>query len=409
MMKIGWDYPLHLGVTEAGDGEDGRVKSAMGTGALLLDGIGDTIRVSLTEDPWMEIDPCKRLIAFSENYLGNETTPFVEKHRSIDEIRRRSTQIPQGVPLHRDGSVILKMRAEDLLNPDLFNNIGCKVQFNRPERAPATVDFLFIDQIPLEAPYLLAIEKLHQIHVGILTCTPGIPGTMLCQDLENFQEGSAVLIRSSNREDWERLVGKQAAFFLFAPEGSRLHVGRAFFDWLQERKIEVPVILYFDYQDSWDDCVIRSSTECGALLGDCLGEGVCLATPHGIEAIRLLSFNILQAARMRSSKTEYISCPGCGRTLFELQTVTKRIRERTAHLPGVKIAIMGCIVNGPGEMADADFGYVGSKAGKIDLYVGKTCVERNIDFSEAVERLISLIKAHGRWVEPELELVGQGG
>jgi (E)-4-hydroxy-3-methylbut-2-enyl-diphosphate synthase len=155
------------------------------------------------------------------------------------------------------------------------------------------------------------------------------------------------------------------------------------------------------YDLSKEDLVIHAPAECGALLADGLGDGICLVTSHDISLIRGLSFNILQASRMRTSKTEFISCPGCGRTLFELQTVTKRIREKTAHLPGVKIAIMGCIVNGPGEMADADFGYVGSKAGKIDLYVGKTCVEKNIDFSEADQRLVELIKAHGRWVEPE--------
>jgi (E)-4-hydroxy-3-methylbut-2-enyl-diphosphate synthase len=143
--------------------------------------------------------------------------------------------------------------------------------------------------------------------------------------------------------------------------------------------------------------------ECGALLCDGLGEGIWLEGPYPIEFLRQLSFSILQAARMRMSKTDFISCPSCGRTLFDLQDVTKRIQSRTSHLPGVKIAIMGCIVNGPGEMADADFGYVGSKPGKIDLYVGKECVERDIDFSEADDRLVALIKTHGRWIEPAQE------
>lgn len=201
-----------------------------------------------------------------------------------------------------------------------------------------------------------------------------------------------------------KLLTTQPKFILFSPKESRLHQGRKFFDWLKEHNLAIPVILNFDYDCSFADLIIRASAECGALLADGLGEGICLQTPYSSADITSLSFNILQAARMRTFKTEFISCPGCGRTLFDLQQVTKRIRERTSHLPGVKIAIMGCIVNGPGEMADSDFGYVGSKAGKIDLYVGKTCVERNIDFAEADERLIALIKSHGRWVEPELAL-----
>src|SRR3990170_702963 len=194
-------------------------------------------------------------------------------------------------------------------------------------------------------------------------------------------------------------------FILLALKGSRLHCCRLFFEWLKENALSIPVILNFQYDISWEDCLIHSAAECGALLGDGLGEGICWSGPYDSAALRLLSFNILQAARMRTSKTEFISCPGCGRTLFELQKVTKRIRERTSHLPGVKIAIMGCIVNGPGEMADADFGYVGSKAGKIDLYVGKTCVERDIDFAQADDHLVALIQAHGRWIEPEKSTV----
>jgi (E)-4-hydroxy-3-methylbut-2-enyl-diphosphate synthase len=157
------------------------------------------------------------------------------------------------------------------------------------------------------------------------------------------------------------------------------------------------VILNFQYHCSKEDLIIQASAEMGALLCDGLGEGIWIEAPYEIDFLRNLSFGILQAARMRSSKTDFISCPSCGRTLFDLQDVTKRIRGRTAHLPGVKIAIMGCIVNGPGEMADADFGYVGSKPGMIDLYVGKQCVEKDILFQDADDRLIELIKSHGKW------------
>lgn len=161
------------------------------------------------------------------------------------------------------------------------------------------------------------------------------------------------------------------------------------------------MILNFSYFAAKEDFVIQAAAECGALLCDGLGDGLWLEGPYEVDFLRQLSFNILQAARMRTSKTDFISCPSCGRTLFDLQEVTRRIQSRTAHLPGVKIAIMGCIVNGPGEMADADFGYVGSKPGMIDLYVGKTVIEKDIPFGQADDKLIDLIKAHGRWIDEE--------
>lgn len=399
MIKLGWNYPLHLGVTEAGEGEDGRVKSAVGIGALLLDGLGDTIRVSLTEDPWSEIDPCKRLLSFFQQKEGKGTAPFIERHRPINETARRQVAIPS--KLHRDGSVILALAASDLLKEDFFDRIGCKMQFNRPVRTPQTVDCLWIDEVPIENRRL---EQLKELNIGVLTNSENVlhatPVKKLSK-LDNTMPGSdcAVIISDEGEEAWELLKKYHPSFILFAPVGSRLHCGRRFFEWLKENGLSIPVILNFHYDISWEDCVIYSAAECGALLADGLGEGICLSGPYDSANVRLLSFNILQAARMRTSKTEFISCPGCGRTLFELQTVAKRIRARTSHLPGVKIAVMGCIVNGPGEMADADFGYVGSKAGKIDLYVGKSCVERGIDFAEADDRLVALIKTHGRWIE----------
>lgn len=370
MMRLGWNYPLHLGVTEAGEGEDGRVKSGMGIGALLLDGIGDTIRVSLTEDPWEEIDSCRRLVDFAQANLGKGVAPFEESFRNIREISRRAVTLSP--PLHRDGSVFLHLHPEAASKPDFYQKLGCKMHFGRPERTLATPDAL-VSSDPLQAP----VAVISQV----------------------------ATITSDNELEWEFLKHEKPPFLFLSPKTSRLHTARKFFEWLNAQALKIPVILAFEYSGSFDDLVIHSSAECGALLTDGLGEGILLKAPHDFEKVRLLSFNILQAARLRTSKTEYISCPGCGRTLFQLQEVTKRIRSRTAHLPGVKIAIMGCIVNGPGEMADADFGYVGSKAGKIDLYVGKTCVERDIDFADADERLIELIKKYDRWVEPEKESI----
>ena len=408
MIKLGWDYPLHLGVTEAGEGEDGRVKSAVGIGTLLLDGIGDTIRVSLTEDPWLEIDPCQRLVQFAHASLGKKVSFFEKKHRDISSIQKREVCLAPESRLHRDGSVVLYAQEKDLLQPNFYTKIGCKVQLNQLERTPSTIDYLFLEQISEEPSLVQALKKLEKAQIGVLTRSQGIAGTIPVVSLSALAAGTScpqtpyvISVDSDEPSIWNSLSNLKPMFLLFSPQGSRLHGGRRFFEWLKTQSLQIPVILDFSYSCGWDDVVIHASTELGALLADGLGEGVAVRAEFDLEQVRLLSFNILQAARMRTSKTEYISCPGCGRTLFDLQSVTKRIRERTAHLPGVKIAIMGCIVNGPGEMADADFGYVGSKAGKIDLYVGKTCVERNIDFANADERLVELIKAHGRWQDPE--------
>ena len=357
MMKLGWDYPLHLGVTEAGDGEDGRVKSAIGTGSLLLEGIGDTIRVSLTEDPWLEIDPCKRLIDFSNSYQGKGTIPFIERKRDIREIKRRHTR--HVAPLHRDGSVILWGEKDNQLNVDAFFN-GEGV-FYEDEMLP-----------------VVSVDDLDR-------------------------EKAVVYIKDGDPTIWSKLLEKSVEFIMLELTESVIHQGRYFFEWIQEAKLDLPVILVGNYPLSEEDTVIRASAEMGALLADGLGEGLLLKTKLSPEKAASLSFNILQGCRMRATKTEFIACPSCGRTLFDLQEVTQKIRSQTAHLPGVKIAIMGCIVNGPGEMADADFGYVGSGREKIDLYVGKTCVERGIHYTEAVAQLIQLIKDHDRWVEPKIE------
>lgn len=291
MCKLGWNYPLHLGVTEAGLGEDGRIKSAVGIGSLLLDGLGDTIRVSLTEDPWEEIDPCKRLIKFAE------------------------------------------------------------------EKA--------VLRLPLEQN-----ERKKQ-------------KAIISNQFEN-----SVTISGKDQSTWK--VEGNPRYILLE------EFTREFFEWLKKEKIETPVILKANYDLSEEDVVILASMELGSYLIDGLGSGVLI---HAPKKTKDFEKNLLQACRLLSFKTDFIACPGCGRTLFDLQEVTKKIRDKTGHIPGLKIAIMGCIVNGPGEMADADFGYVGSKPGKIDLYVGKSCVEKNIDFNDAESRLIDLIKAHGRWVD----------
>jgi (E)-4-hydroxy-3-methylbut-2-enyl-diphosphate synthase len=412
MMQLGWDYPLHLGVTEAGEGEDGRIKSAMGIGSLLLDGLGDTIRVSLTEDPWFEIDPCKRLVNFAKSYENKGVAPFEEKQRCIENIERRSVAFPKTVAMHRDGTVIVT--AQDLAQPDFYKQIGCDVRLGKPKIKVSTADQIALKTVPKDEVSVRVLHALQETGIGIIALEP-FEGAIVPLNLKQAMQAKmaqrfhvsdaaapvAIFIEDEKPDEWPLIEQLKPALIFLKPSNNRLHYSRHFFEWLKSKQLQIPVILNFHYTCSKEDVTIQAAAECGALLCDGLGEGLWIEGPYSAEFLRQLSFNILQAARMRTSKTDFISCPSCGRTLFDLQDVTKRIRSRTAHLPGVKIAIMGCIVNGPGEMADADFGYVGSKPGMIDLYVGKQCVEKDIDFAQADDRLIDLIKVHGRWQEPE--------
>jgi (E)-4-hydroxy-3-methylbut-2-enyl-diphosphate synthase len=379
MKKLGWDYPLHLGVTEAGDGEDGRVKSAIGIGSLLLDGIGDTIRVSLTEDPWEEIDPCKRLKKLAESY---ERLSHLRSAGYSLEIKKRAVIVDKFLPLHRDGSVYVFAKEEEILEENFYQDIGCVLEFGKPKRTQGSVDALVIEQSLCDPKALEKISLLEKQGISRIS-------------LKSF-------VDADKKETWQGAISKTASLIILRFKSSQMHLARAFFHFLEEKKVATPVILSFHDESSFEDLIIKAAAEAGALLADGFGEGLCIEGPYTIKQKVGLAFNILQGCRKRSSKTEYIACPGCGRTLFGLQEVTKKIREKTAHLPGVKIAVMGCIVNGPGEMADADFGYVGSRPGKIDLYVGKICVEKNIDTEMACERLVELIKSHGRWIEPSL-------
>ncbi len=420
MMTLGWDYPLHLGVTEAGEGEDGRIKSAMGIGSLLLDGIGDTLRVSLTEDAWNEIDPCKRLVGLARAYEGKGVAPFEEKHRDIENIQRRTVRLPKNISLHRDGTVVVGLPARDLQAPDLYKKLGCALQLGLPKLKATSADCIVLAERPSSPQSLQVLRDLRNMGMSVLSL--GVDGENIpvytldaarAAGMSPPRAGSlplfpspptpmAILVQEEPASQWTIIEEVKPELLFISPSADRLHFCRQFFDWLHARKIHIPVILHFRYACSKEDLIIQAAAEYGALLCDGLGDGIWIEAPFDIEFVRNLSFNILQSARMRTFKTDFISCPSCGRTLFDLQDVSKRIRARTSHLPGVKIAIMGCIVNGPGEMADADFGYVGSKPGMIDLYVGKECVEKEIHFADADDRLVALIKKYGRWVEPEI-------
>mmetsp|Transcript_745 Transcript_745/g.2261 ORF Transcript_745/g.2261 Transcript_745/m.2261 type:complete len:737 (+) Transcript_745:186-2396(+) len=434
-----WDYPIHLGVTEAGEGEDGRMKSAIGIGSLLMDGIGDTIRVSLTEDPELEMDPCRQLAGIGERAVaeGLGVAEFHETTRDTHDFGRRIGQLPEQRQgdgkydyrslLHRDGSVLSAVTLQDLANPDLlYRALGCKLAVGMPFKDLATSDAIFLRDVPpaddfeaRRALSRLAESGVHSIvPLATLQQTP-LPGAVAAIDLRDALGGAPPLPEGTTRfvitvdgtetaDEIRSLKDLDAVMVLLrtAPGVSRIHASRRVFDVIKGADLQVPVIhhQWLPGKPEKDTLVISTGTEIGGLLVDGLGDGVLVEYPQeDLSFLRVMSFGLLQGARMRNIKTEYVSCPSCGRTLFDLQEVTEQIRTKTGHLPGVSIAVMGCIVNGPGEMADADFGYVGGAPGKIDLYVGKEVVRRAIPMEGACDELIELIKQHDRWVEMEPE------
>ena len=433
MEEEGMNYPLHLGVTEAGGGEDGRIKSALGIGTLLEDGLGDTIRVSLTEDPEYEAPVA---ISLANRYKGRENhTPIKEieycnfdpfsynKRKTFEVLNIGGSNVPRVIAdfskriinSHRDLQDIgfsydepsdkwnLSDTAADLIY--LGNN---SLPFDCPNGLKAIFDFEF----------WLNLENKYNSY-PIFTVNQFLNSTDKSEEL-NF-------VRFSINEPSEKLYSKikNDSSVVLVLETENLHgmaeQRRVFFE-LVEKEILNPVIIKRDYKNIlFKDIQLYSSTDLGALLIDGFGDGVWITVENLIneeenqglyvksfinrnesqqKIINRLLFNILQAARQRISKTEYIACPSCGRTLFDLQETTEMIRSRTEHLKGVKIAVMGCIVNGPGEMADADYGYVGSGVDRITLYREKNIVRRNIPTENAVDELINLIKEDGRWIEP---------
>mmetsp|Transcript_26439 Transcript_26439/g.36368 ORF Transcript_26439/g.36368 Transcript_26439/m.36368 type:complete len:629 (-) Transcript_26439:305-2191(-) len=444
--RLGWDYPLHLGVTEAGEGEDGRMKSAIGIGTLLADGLGDTIRVSLTEDPEYEFEPCNSLAGIGKKVLQPEETAKQKAVASYSDTRdftafgRRESDLPEQKPedavdyrglLHRDGSVLSVVTKEMLESPDyLYQALGCKTAVGMPFKDIATADSILMREVPTDAPARLALKRLQDSSVGIVVPVEALEKVPLpnavalvqlknaAQPLPECAKRAALIIEGG--ETPEEIVSAVEAlkpvFILFQPleSLSRLHAGRRIFSVLSEKGIRTPVIHHYFTQPSKDgssstnEVALTVGASVGPLMIDGLGDGLVLEngeTNFNLDFLRTTSFGLLQGCRMRSTKTEFVSCPSCGRTLFDLQEVTAQISERTGHLPGVAIAIMGCIVNGPGEMADADFGYVGGAPGKVDLYVGKEMVLRGIPNEEACDGLIDLIKEHGMWKEKEVEEV----
>lgn len=374
MAEEGMAYPLHLGVTEAGDGEDGRIKSAVGIGALLADGIGDTIRVSLSEAPEAEIPVARQLVGYILQREHHEPIqasvapgydPLNPSHRQSRKVGNiGGGQLPvvigrYAMPENGKGKSVPDYRYVETPEGPVME-VGAQVypcfraeEVEKIKHSGAAMKFVFLSRADLASRELL--------------------------DLLRSDDKIVVLLTTKHQNG----VGEQRAALHF----------------LMSENIDVPVILCREYPDSETEALqLKAAVDLGTLLLDGFADGIMLLAPNIKESVVSdCMFGILQATRLRISKTEYISCPSCGRTLYDLQATIGRIKAATSHLVGLKIGIMGCIVNGPGEMADADYGYVGAGRGRISLYKGKVCVMKNIPEEEAVDRLVELIKENGDW------------
>lgn len=413
MQEQGMNYPLHLGVTEAGEGEDGRIKSAVGIGTLLEDGIGDTIRVSLTEEPEFEIPVAKALVErYNDRAVHKQIKEIIELPYSPFDHAKRSTHEVLNIGGHNVPRVIADLSAKEKISAASFFGVGYNysIQLDKWNLSDQACDFIYAgdNTVDFEIPGTLGLiynseawKKLdNPVRSYPLFCADEIFHSEKRSGELNFV---AVDIDTLT-EEFISKVNSDKTIVLIA-DTMNLHgmaeQRRMFID-LLNAKCTVPVIIKRNYKDHDEKTFqLYASTDAGALFLDGFGDGLWIKAQGcaGSQVINSTAFGVLQATRTRISKTEYISCPSCGRTLFDLQETTARIRSRTDHLKGVKIGIMGCIVNGPGEMADADYGYVGTGVGKITLYKGREVVQRNIDSEKAVDALIELIKKHGDWVE----------
>ena len=414
MMETNRNYPLHLGVTEAGDGEDGRIKSAVGIGALLEDGLGDTIRVSLTEEPEFEM-PVAKLLA--------ERYSLRKEHKEIPQIKfelpynpfeyqRFHTNEIINIGNHNVPRIIADYSMKSEVTAASLFGVGYNysVPLDKWNLTDMAVDYLFLgdNNINFEIPGTLGLiynsqswlpHKNHKLSFPLFCGDEYFRSTETSSKL-NFV---AVTIEVLTDEFIEKIKNQNTVCLVLdsfnihtLPELRRMAID------LAHHQCKLPIIIKCNYsQLSQEEFQLFSSTDIGGLLLDGFGDGIWIKQKECVSILMCNStaFGILQASRTRISKTEYISCPSCGRTLFDLQETTQKIRERTDHLKGIKIGIMGCIVNGPGEMADADYGYVGTGPGKISLYKGKVVVKKNVTSETAVDELIGLIKENGDWIE----------
>ena len=408
MKKEGMNYPLHLGVTEAGDGEDGRVKSSVGIGALLEDGIGDTVRVSLTEEPELELPVAKQLIdRYNNRYKHAMIPPIVKPLFQPYSYSKRESLLKNNIGNDQVPRVIIDISKEDELTYEHLVNVGYTYskKLDKWIIADQAVDYIFIgnNKLKFKLPGTLYViqnirfwEKNKQAF-PLFTLKEyfkykGKKGSINFVNISTTEFFSSNLLKLKKDDSIVLLINTMNDHWV-------ADIRRIFLE-LEKINWKVPVIINKEYYSiTKDEFQLYSSTDIGSLLLDGFGDGIWLSSDFSYDIITKLSFGILQATRTRISKTEYISCPSCGRTLFDLQKVTSEIRSKTNHLKGVKIGIMGCIVNGPGEMADADYGYVGTGVGQISLYKGYEVVKKNIPADVAVQALIDLIKENGDWVD----------
>ena len=409
MIKEGMKYPLHLGVTEAGEGEDGRIKSAVGIGTLLSEGIGDTIRVSLTEAPEYEMPVAQKILDHFKNIHNHKKIAETKQHQ-IDyfQYKKRKTIQVENIGNKNVPIVISDLSNRKKITQASFFSLGYRysVPLDKWHISEMASDFIYIgeNEINFEIPGTLRIISNYS---SWIKHKKGFPIFNL-KEYEKIKDFSETLnfLKIYDHEITPSSIdilknNKSLVIFLESENINCIAAMRKFFFELMQEKIENPIIISRKYEFNDDEQLqISASIDIGSLLIDGLGDGICISSNNcSNKMLNSISFGILQASRTRISKTEYISCPSCGRTLFDLQETTAKIRKVTDHLKGVKIGIMGCIVNGPGEMADADYGYVGTGPGKITLYKEKTVVKKNVPESEAVDALIDLIKENGDWVD----------
>jgi len=432
--ELGHCYPLHLGVTEAGDGEDGRIKSAIGIGTLLEDGIGDTIRVSLTEDSEFELPVCENIVKRYEPSKVKNKNSSVPPIKNLSKLNITGRDIRKTFAVQNAGGKNVPVVVSDfhkkteILREDL-KDIGYKYNpvTDKWNISDMAADYIFCgeNKIDFALPGTLELICNYDSWKTLSDkskCFPLLDEQKYLDD--SLDKSSSInFLRldcySKNypafdqEKFFEKIKNDNTVVLCLSSENTNAvqSIRRMFLE-LMEREIKNPGIIICDSEkETSAESLIHFAIETGALLIDGFGNGICLSDHYSdknkisdYKLVNSIAFGILQASRTRISKTEFISCPSCGRTLFDLQETTAKVRAVTHHLKGLKIAIMGCIVNGPGEMADADFGYVGSGPGKITLYKGKEVVKRNVPEGIAVEELISLLKENNAWIEPEFAL-----
>jgi len=433
MVAEGMNYPLHLGVTEAGDGEDGRIKSAVGIGTLLEDGLGDTVRVSLTEEPELEIPVAKALVSRYVNRESEKTYSPLATHHSLHnpyEYQKRHTYEANAfIGGHMVPRVVIDLSDKNLKDPAILNDAGYLYAplLDKYNMAEQSVDFVYLADALPSFSFPGNLKQLYNYNtwktlISKTNCHPVYSLSEYIAATERDHALNLVRVKASDVDSEEFALlplDKTLLFILETDALTGMSDQRSFFFRMEELGLDVPVIIKRTYPESEFDLgkfgditsedepvsklQLYAATDMGALLVDGFGDGIWIDAPAiSTNIITSTAFGILQATRSRISKTEYISCPSCGRTLFDLQETTQMIRSRTSHLKGLKIGIMGCIVNGPGEMADADYGYVGAGPDKITLYRGKEVVEKNVSAANALDHLIDIIKSDGNWIEAAL-------